>query len=151
MDIVLASDHAAYEMKECLKGYLRNQGYSVEDMGAYSSASAHWPVYGARAADLVSQNPTTIRGILLCGSGIGMSIVANKFRNVRAALCRSHYDAEMSRRHNDANILCLGGRTSDEKTILQIVDVWLGTAFEGGRHQERLDLLKETVETANFK
>lgn len=151
MNIAIASDHAAYDMKECLKSYLREKGYAIEDMGAYSPASAHWPVYGARAAELVSQNPSTIRGILLCGSGIGMSMVANKFKNVRAALCRSHHDAEMSRRHNDANVLCLGGRSSDEKTILKIVDVWLGTAFDGGRHQERLDILKETVEDVNFK
>jgi len=151
MSIVIASDHAAYEMKECLKNYLREKGFAIEDMGAYSPASAHWPVYGSRAAELVSQNPLSIRGILLCGSGIGMSIVANKFKHVRAALCRSHHDAEMSRRHNDANVLCLGGRTSDEKTILKIVDIWLATPFDGGRHQERLDILTETVENVNFK
>jgi len=151
MSIIIASDHAAYEMKECLKGYLREKGYTVEDMGAFSSARANWPVYGARVAGLVSQNPDSVRGILLCGSGIGMSIVANKFRSVRAALCRDHHDAELSRRHNNANILCLGGRSSNEKTILEIVDIWLGTPFDGGRHQERLDILRETVEEVNFK
>lgn len=151
MSIVIASDHAAFDMKECLKGYLREKGYTVEDMGAFSPATAHWPIYGARVAGQVSRHPDTIRGILLCGTGIGMSIVANKFKNVRAALCRDHHDAEMARRHNNANVLCLGGRISNEKTIFKIVDVWLGTPFDGGRHQERLEILRETVEETNFK
>ena len=151
MCIVIASDHAAFEMKECLKNYLRNQGFPVQDMGAFSPASVHWPVYGARAAELVSQSPDTVRGILLCGTGIGMSIVANKFKNVRAAVCRDGNDAVLSRRHKNANVLCLGGRSSDEKTILQIADIWLATPFDGGRHQERLDILRESVENVNFR
>lgn len=137
--IVIGCDHAAYEMKEKLKAYLLRQGYAVEDLGAPSSASVNYPDYGKKVAALVSEGRYT-RGILLCGTGIGMSMVANRFPGVRAALCHDLFGAAMSRKHNDANILVLGGRVTGETLAEEIVKVWLSTPFEGGRHQARLNM-----------
>jgi ribose 5-phosphate isomerase B len=150
MKIYLASDHAGYELKEAIKAYLEEQRFTVEDMGATSVESVNWAEYGAKAAGKVSQDPLHARGILVCGSGIGMSIVANKFRQVRAALCHDSYAAEMSRKHNNANVLTLGARVTDKATALKIVEIWLNTEFEGGRHQKRLDYLEGVVERGNF-
>ena len=137
--IVIGCDHAAYEMKEKLKTYLLRHGHSVEDVGAYSTESVDYPDYGRKVATLVSEGRYT-RGILLCGTGLGMSMVANRFPGVRAALCHDLFGATMSRRHNDANILVIGGRVTGETLAEEIVKVWLSTSFEGGRHQKRLDM-----------
>ncbi len=151
MTIVLASDHAAFELKEALKKHLEAKGHAVEDKGAHSAESVNWAEYGAAAARKVSENPEEVKGIIVCGSGIGMSMVSNKFKHVRAALCNDVHAAEMSRKHNNANVLNIGARVVDGATALKIVDTWLETGFEGGRHQDRLDYLAREVERNNFK
>ncbi len=149
--LYLASDHAAFELKEVIKRHLLDRHYQVADLGAHSLESVNWAEYGAKAAEKVSNDPESSRGIIICGSGIGMSIVSNKFKHVRAALCNDEYAAEMSRKHNDANVLNMGSRVVDKETALKIVDIWLETEFEGGRHQLRLDYLHQIVEKNNFK
>ncbi len=151
MKIYLAADHAAFQLKEKIKQYLEAKGYNLEDMGAHSADSVNWAEYGAKAARHVSQDPVNNKGIILCGSGIGVSMVSNKFKNVRAALCHDVYAAEMSRKHNNSNVLNMGARVIDEETALQITETWLNTDFEGGRHQERLNFLQQEVEGTNFK
>jgi ribose 5-phosphate isomerase B len=146
MKIVAASDHAGFELKETIREHLLRQGYAVEDCGAFSAMPSNWADFGARAAAKVSADPRRTVGILVCGSGIGMSIVANKFPNVRAALCHDENAARMARSHNDANVLALGARVITAETALRVVAVFLGTAFEGGRHQVRLDYLRDSVE-----
>lgn len=150
MKIYLASDHAGFELKEKVEKFLLESGYSVEDMGTHSTESVSWAEYGAKAAAKVSKDPENARGIIICGSGIGMSMVSNKFSHVRAALCSDEYAAEMSRKHNNANVLNMGARVVDAETALRITDRWLHTDFEGGRHQTRLDHLQQ-VEVNNFK
>jgi ribose 5-phosphate isomerase B len=149
--LVVASDHAGFELKEKIKESLQSQGCTVDDCGVYSADSANWAELGARAAAKVSADPENIVGILVCATGIGMSIVANKFKNVRAALCHDEYTARMARSHNNANVLALGARVVDSEKALKIVAVFLTTGFEGGRHQVRLDYLCNEVENKIFK
>jgi ribose 5-phosphate isomerase B len=151
MIIYLASDHAAFELKEKIKNHLDNNDYAYMDMGTHSSESANWAAFGAKAAQQVSNDPDGSKGIIICGSGIGMSIVSNKFKSVRAALCHDIKGAEMSRKHNNANVLNIGARVVDTDTALSIVDTWLNTEFEMGRHKERLDYLHNEIENNNFK
>lgn len=136
--IIMGCDHAAYPLKEKVKEYLSGRGIDVEDVGTDSEKSVDYPEFGKKVASMVS-NSNFKRGILLCGTGIGMSMVANKFSHVRAALCTEPFSAEMSRRHNDSNVLVMGGRLTGETLALEIVRVWLETPFDGGRHQERLN------------
>lgn len=136
--VIIGCDHAAYTLKERIKAFLDELNIPVEDTGAHSEASVDYPDFGARVASRVSSGEFG-RGILLCGTGIGMSMVANRFPHVRAALCHDLFGASMSRRHNDANILVLGGRVTGDILALEIVKTWLETPFEGGRHQTRLD------------
>ncbi|NPB05669.1 MAG: ribose 5-phosphate isomerase B [Aquificae bacterium] len=140
--IAVGSDHAGFRLKEFVKKLLKEKGYEVVDVGTHSEERCHYPVYAAAVARLVSSGEVG-RGILVCGSGIGMSIVANKFKGVRAALCHNVYSAKYSRLHNDSNVLCLGGRVTAEGLAQEIVEVWLSTPFEGGRHSERLRLIEE--------
>jgi len=135
--LVIGSDHAAYDLKEKIKAFLVEQSIDVEDVGCFSENSVDYPDYGVKVASLVSSGKFS-RGILLCGTGIGMSMVANKFSHVRAALCSDLFSAIMSRRHNDSNILVLGARVIGDALALEIVRVWLETPFEGGRHLRRL-------------
>ena len=135
--IIIGSDHAAFELKEKIKAYLLVKGYSVEDAGTRSTASVNYVDYGRKVAGAVSRGEFS-RGILLCGTGLGMSMVANRFRNVRAALCSDLFSAKMSRIHNDANILVLGGRILGDILAFELVRTWLDTGFEGGRHLERI-------------
>lgn len=151
MKIYLASDHAGFKLKEMVKKYLKKKAYQFEDLGTHSSDSVNWAEYGAKAAGVISKNPENSKAIIICGSGIGMSMVSNKFKNVRAALCNDEYSAEMSRKHNNANILTMGARILTGKKAMKIIDVWLHTEFEGGRHQERINYLKNTIEKNNFK
>jgi ribose 5-phosphate isomerase B len=137
--IVIGCDHAAFEMKEKLKAHLTKRGIPVEDVGPHDATSVDYPDYGKKVAGLVSEGQYA-RGILLCGTGLGMSMVANRFPGVRAALCHDLFGAAMSRKHNDANILVLGGRVTGETLAEEIVNVWLETPFEGDRHQRRLDM-----------
>ena len=136
MKIALASDHAGFELKEKIKKFLTK--HQVVDFGTENSDSMDYPDTGFEAAEAVS-NGDCERGILICGSGIGMSIVANKVAGVRATLCQTKQFAELSRRHNDSNILVLSGRFISEYLAKEIIDVWFNTEFEGGRHQKRLD------------
>ena len=145
--VIIGCDHAAYRLKEKIKEFMVSKGYSVEDVGTYSESSVDYPDFGAQVASQVS-NGTYQRGILMCGTGLGMSMVANKYSNVRAALCTEPFSAGMSRRHNDSNVLVLGGRITGEELAYEIVDVWLETTFEGGRHQSRIEKFSPLGKTA---
>ena len=135
--IPIGSDHAGYELKEQVVQYIRELGYEVEDLGTHSSDSVDYPDFAGKVAGLVSRGERR-RGILVCGTGIGMSITANKYAGVRAALATSEELARLSRAHNDANVLTLGGRTTDPELARRIVKTWLETGFEGGRHTRRV-------------
>jgi len=135
---IIGSDHAAFDLKENIKAYLLQMGYPVEDAGTHNTESVHYPKYGQKVASQVSEGKFQ-HGILLCGTGLGMSMVANKFPGVRAALCNDLFSAAMSRRHNNANILVMGGRVIGVDLAHEIVQVFLKTNFEGGRHQLRID------------
>lgn len=137
--IIIGSDHAAYDLKENIKAYLLQTGHSVEDVGTRGNKSVHYPEYGGKVAGRVSDGEFK-KGILMCGTGLGMSMVANRYPGVRAALCNDLFSAAMSRRHNDANILVMGGRVIGIDLAREIVRVFLETPFEGGRHQLRIDL-----------
>lgn len=141
MKIAIASDHAGRELKEEIVAFLKEKGIDIVDFGVDNPESVDYPDYGIKVARAVSKGEAE-KGILSCGTGIGMSIVANKFPNVRAALCHDMFTARMSRMHNDANVLVLGGRTLEKDVALLMVGVWLKTGFEGGRHQRRLDKIK---------
>lgn len=138
MKIVIGCDHAAFGLKETIKRHLIESGVAVDDVGAFSAASVDYPQIGRQVASQVSAGKYA-RGILMCGTGLGMSMVANRFPHVRAALCNDLFSAAMSRRHNDANILVMGGRVIGDVLALEIVNTWMATPFEGDRHQRRLD------------
>ena len=138
--IYLTSDHAAFEQKEMLKNYLSSH-YAIEDLGTYSSESVHYPEFGKKIAKAVLASKGM--GIALCGSGIGISIQVNRFKGIRGGLCNDISDAEMTKKHNNANILCLAGRKHSDELLQQMVDTWLKTEFEGGRHQNRIEMLDE--------
>jgi ribose 5-phosphate isomerase B len=140
MKIFIASDHAALTEKNALLEYLKGK-HEVIDLGTNSPESTHYPEWSVKLVKKVLEEKTT--GILLCGSGIGASMVANRFKGIRAALCRDEEDAKMSRLHNNANVLCLGGRRNSMDEIKKITDVFLSTEFEGGRHQTRIDQFNE--------
>jgi ribose 5-phosphate isomerase B len=140
--IIIAADHAGYSLKEAIKPYLTEMGLAITDVGTDSDQAVDYPDPGGKAAGAVSAGLFP-RGILICGSGVGMSIVANRFPGVRAALCLDEETARLSRMHNDANILVLAGRKTDTETAQRIVRVWLTTPFEGGRHQRRLEKIRE--------
>ncbi len=135
--IIMGSDHAAFELKEKIKEYLEGQGFEVQDAGTYDEASVNYADYGKKVAGAVSEGRFS-KGILMCGTGLGMSMTANRFPGVRAALCTDIFSAKMSRLHNDSNILVLGGRVTGDILAFEIVQTWLDTGFEGGRHLERI-------------
>jgi len=141
-NVAIASDHAGLDLKNKITRFLKEQGLAVSDFGTNNHDSVDYPDYGVPVARAVSEGQIQ-RGILICGTGIGMSIVANKFPGVRAALCFDPFTAKVSRLHNDANILVLGQRVLDEKTALEIVRLWLATGFDGGRHARRLAKIEE--------
>lgn len=142
MIIALASDHAGYELKVKVITYLKQIGIRTEDFGTFKSDDVDYPDYGILAARAVAKGRAD-RGILICGSGIGMSIVANKVKGIRAALCNSPEIAEQSRRHINANILVMGGRVINHELALKIVAVWLKTPFEGERHLRRINKIHQ--------
>ena len=142
MKISLACDHAGYKYKQLIKNYLEKKGFVIIDRGTFSSDSADYPDFIKLAAKDVSEHASDL-GIGVCGSGIGVSIVANKFKGVRAALVFDEEMAGLSRRHNDANFLALGERLLDEDKLTKILDVWLNTKFEGGRHERRVTKIEE--------
>src|SRR4030067_3096238 len=141
MQIGLASDHGGFELKEAVKGFLKSIGAETVDLGTFSEDSVDYPEFAAQLAERVSAGELE-KGILICGTGIGMSIVANKFRGVRAALVNDLYCSRFSREHTDANILVIGGRVVGRELAKEIVRVWLDSPFAGGRHQRRLDKIE---------
>ena len=139
--IAIGCDHAAFEEKEKLKYFLRQSGYEVLDVGTNSKESVDYPKYGHSVAKMVSENIAD-KGIVICGSGIGISIAANKIKGIRAALCTSIEHAEMSKKHNNANILALGARMTEYDLLEKITNVWLNSKFEGGRHLNRINMIE---------
>ena len=139
--IVVGSDHAGFELKQKITETLVRLGLETVDLGTGSKEPCDYPDFARAVAEAVSSGEFT-RGILCCGSGIGVSIVANKVRGVRAALCQDCESARLSRQHNDANVLCLGARAMDVQLAQEIVRVWLSTNFEGGRHQRRVSKIE---------
>lgn len=138
--IIIGSDHAAFQMKEKIKTCLEEQGMIVEDVGPDNESSVDYPDFGKQVAAAVSSGEYS-RGILMCGTGLGMSMVANRFPHVRAALCGDLFAARMSREHNDANILVMGARVIGDILALEVLKTWLETPFEGGRHCLRVEKL----------
>jgi len=138
MKYFIGTDHAGFEVKPFVIEYLEKKGIEVEDLGCYSSESVDYPDYAHKVAEAVLANEGSM-GILICGSGIGMSLAANKHKGIRAALCHDHYTASMARRHNNANILCFGARIVGKGEIESILEGWLNSEFEGGRHQRRVE------------
>ena len=149
MQIGLACDHGGFELKEELKTFLKSLGVEPIDMGTFNEDSVDYPDFGVLVAEKVSRGELE-KGILICGTGIGMSIVANKFPRVRAALANDLYSSRCSREHNDANILIIGGRIVGKELAKEIVKVWLETPFAGGRHKRRLEKI-EALEREKFK
>ena len=137
MKIAIGSDHGGFELKETVKPLLKELGHEVEDVGCYSLDSVDYPQEAKKVVALIKEGKAE-RGILICGTGIGMSIAANRTPGIRATLCHELFTAEMSRRHNDSNVLCMGGRVIGPGLALEMVKVWLSTPFEGGRHNRRL-------------
>ena len=138
--IALGSDHGGFLYKEELKKHLDEKGIEYIDFGTDSTASCDYPVYAEKVCKAI-QSGECEKGILICGTGIGMSICANKFKGIRAAVCGDHFSAEFTRKHNDSNVLCMGARTIGAGVALQLADIFLSTEFEGGRHQKRVDMM----------
>ena len=149
MQIGLACDHGGFELKEELKAFLRSIDVEPIDMGTFNEDSVDYPDFGVLVAEKVSRGELK-RGILICGTGIGMSIIANKFPRVRAALVNDLFSSRYSREHNDSNILVIGGRIVGKELAKEIVKVWLDTPFAGGRHKRRLEKI-EALEKEKFK
>ena len=140
MKIALGCDHGGYELKQFIMKTLEKLGYEYEDFGCYSLESCDYPDFGAAAARAVAEGKCD-RGIVICTTGIGISIAANKIKGIRACCCSDSFSCEYTRRHNDANALCMGGRVVGAGLACQLVDIFLNTEFEGGRHQRRIDKL----------
>jgi ribose 5-phosphate isomerase B len=142
MKVAIASDHRGYHLKEKVIALLKSRGHEVIDDGPASDASVDYPDFAALVAKKVSSGEVE-RGILICGTGIGMAISANKFPGVRAAACTDEVTAELSRRHNDLNVLCLSGDLLSSRNTERLVDIWMKTEFEGGRHQRRVEKIRD--------
>ena len=141
--IYIGADSAGYTLKEEIKEHLANLGYSVEDCGCDSTASCHYPEFAVKVCENVQADLSGSFGILVCGTGIGMSMCANKHNGIRAAVCSDTFSARMTRVHNDANVLCLGARVIGSCLAMDILDAFLGGEFEGGRHAVRVNMIKE--------
>jgi ribose 5-phosphate isomerase B len=139
--IYIGADSAGFDLKGKIIEHLEKLGYEVSDMGCYTDASCHYPEYAAIVCEKVQAELDSSFGILVCGSGIGMSMSANKHKGIRAALCGDTYSARITRMHNDANVLCLGARVTGFALALDIVDSFLGAEFEGGRHSIRVEMI----------
>ncbi len=142
MKLAVASDHAGFEMKEEVRKHLEAEGHSVEDFGCYDSESCDYPDYAKKLCEALL-NDMVERGVLICGTGLGMSYAANRYKGIRAALCLSPQMAEMARAHNDANVLVLGARLVDFPAARDIIKAWMETPFDGGRHLRRIQKLDE--------
>ena len=146
--IAIASDHGGFDLKESVITHLLKDGWEIDDLGPSNEDSVDYPDYGIKLAEAIA-NKKVERGIVICGTGVGMSIVVNRFPGIRGTLCSDVFTAKMCREHNDSNILIMGGRVIGKGLASEIVATWLSTAFEGGRHQRRLDKINEI--DANLK
>ena len=142
MKIAVASDHGGFALKETIKEHLLERGFEVEDLGTDSEKSVDYPAYGKACSEAVAGGKADL-GVVVCGTGIGISIAANKVKGIRCGLCTSVEMARLAKQHNNANVLALGGRTTSPELAVQIIDTWLDTEFEGGRHQRRTGMLDE--------
>lgn len=140
--IAIGSDHGGYLLKEEIKKHLKEKGYEFKDFGTDSTASCDYPVYAEKVCRAV-QSGECEKGILFCGTGIGMSMCANKCKGIRAAVCGDHFSAEFTRKHNNANVLCLGARVIGAGVAMQLVDIFLTTEYEGGRHEKRVEMMMQ--------
>ena len=140
MKIAVAADHGGYKLKEKVKEHLLERGIEVEDLGTHSEESVDYPIYGKLCGEAVASGQADL-GVVVCGTGIGISIAANKVHGIRCGLCTSVEMAHLTKQHNNANILALGGRTTGEELAMEIFDEWLDTQYEGGRHQRRVEML----------
>jgi len=147
--IIIGSDHGGYKLKEEIKKYLEEKEIKYKDLGTYEEESVDYPDIASKVSQEVQKNREN-QGILICRSGIGMSIVANKFKGIRCALCHNEYTAKYSRLHNNSNILAMGADDVDINEAIRILRMWLATNFEGGRHEERIKLIEE-IEDKNMK
>ncbi len=142
MKIAIGSDHAGFEYKEAIKNHLTSKGYEVLDKGTFSKESTDYPIYAKAVAEEVSSGNVD-KGIVICGTGIGVSITANKVPGVRAALCTNEFMARLARQHNDANVIAVGARVIGLEHAIAIIETFLNTSFEGGRHERRVHLIEE--------
>lgn len=142
MKLVIASDHAGYGLKENVKKYLTEQGHSVIDCGTNSEDSCDYPLFAKALCKEINDGNAEL-GILICGTGIGMSMAANKVKGIRAAVCSDYFSAKFTRAHNDANVMCLGARVLGEGLALELIEIFLNTPFEGGKHLRRINMFEE--------
>ena len=142
MKCVIASDHAGVDLKQFVKTYLESKGVDVEDLGPADKSRVDYPDFARKVAARIVED-ASLFGVLICGTGIGISMSANRFKGVRAALCHDAYTASMAKAHNDANVLCMGARVIGEGTCESILDAWLATGFEGGRHSGRVQKIEQ--------
>lgn len=140
MNIVIGSDHIGYDLKQIIIEHLTKKGHTIEDIGPHSSEIVDYPTYGKKVARHVAENDSTL-GILICGTGVGISITANKIKGIRAVVCSEPYSAKLSRQHNNTNILSLGARVIGNELAKMIVDEWLAASFDGGRHATRVNMI----------
>lgn len=142
MKIAMGNDHTAISMKEAVKAHLETRGIEVSDLGTNSTESCDYPVYGEKVGRAVAAGEADL-GIVICGTGVGISLAANKVKGIRACVCSEPYTAKLSRMHNNSNVLAFGARVIGEEMAKMIVDSWLDAEYEGGRHQRRVDMLME--------
>lgn len=147
MKIAVGCDHGGLEHKNAIAEHLKSEGFEVEDFGIYENKSVDYPEIALKVANSIKNGENEL-GILICGTGIGMSLAANKVNGIRAAACSEHFSAKYTRLHNNSNILCLGGRVIGIGTALELCDIFVNTEFEGGRHQRRIDMITE-IEKSN--
>lgn len=147
MKIAVGCDHGGLEHKNAIVEHLKAEGFEVEDFGIYENKSVDYPEIALKVANSIKNGENEL-GILVCGTGIGMSLAANKVNGIRAAACSEHFSAKYTRLHNNSNILCLGGRVIGIGTALELCDIFVNTEFEGGRHQRRIDMITE-IEKSN--
>ena len=150
MKLVIGNDHSSVDMKKEIKEYLEGKGIEMIDVGTNSTDSFNYPISGYRVGKMVAEGKVD-GGIAICGTGVGISLACNKVKGVRACCCSEPYSAEMSKRHNNANVICFGARVIGIETAKQIVDAWINAKFEGGRHETRVNMIMEIQDTQKLK
>lgn len=150
MKIAIGNDHVAVDMKQEIKAYLEEKGHEVIDVGTNSKERFNYPISGYKVAKLVA-NKDVDCGVLICGTGVGISLAANKVHGIRACVCSDPYTAKLSKQHNNTNIIAFGARVIGIETAKMIVDEWLAASYESGRHQTRIDMIQEIEETQKLK